>query len=74
MSPKVSSFLHEERRFRYAIVKEKFGDAITEVLSKCFSREPISAALGLSAHYLASLIARFIPECTTLPGALPRNT
>jgi hypothetical protein len=64
MSHKVSTFLHEERGFRYAIANETFGDAIIDLLSDCFSREPMGAALGLSAHALAPLIARFIPECT----------
>ena len=64
MSHKASFFL-EERGFRYAIANEKFGVAIVDLLSECFSREPMSAALGLSARDLAPLIARFIPECTT---------
>jgi ribosomal protein S18 acetylase RimI-like enzyme len=64
MSHKVSTFFHEERGFRYAIANEKFGDAIIDLLSECFSHEPMGAALGLSAHDLAPLIARFISECT----------
>lgn len=64
MSHKVSTFFHQERGFRYAIANEQFGDAIIDLLSECFSREPMGAALGLSAHDLAPLIARFIPECT----------
>ena len=60
-----SCFLHEEGGFRYVVVTEKFGDAIVRVLSESFSREPMSAALGLSARDLGPLIARFMPECTT---------
>ena len=66
MSDKVlSPFSLQEQGIRYAIANEKFGAAIIDLLSECFSREPMSAALGLSARDLASLIARFIPECTT---------
>lgn len=64
MSRKVFPFFHEERGFRNVIANEKFGDSIIGLLSECFSNEPMGAALGLSAHDLTSLIARFIPECT----------
>ena len=57
--------LHEEHGFRYAIADEKFREAIVDVLSESFSREPMAAALGLSARKLADLIDRFMPECTT---------
>jgi hypothetical protein len=60
-----SNILFEEGGFRYAIATEKFADAIVGVLSESFSREPMSAALGISAHDLAPMIARFMPECTT---------
>ena len=60
-----SNVLHEEGGFLYAIATEKFGDAIVRVLSESFSREPMSAALGISAHDLAPLIGRFMPECTS---------
>ena len=60
-----SSFLYEEGGFGYAVATEEVGDAIVAVLSESFSREPMSAALGLSPRDLAPLVARFIPECTT---------
>jgi hypothetical protein len=59
------SFLHEERGFRYAIANEALGDAIVDLLSECFSCEPMRAALRLSTCHLAPLVARFIPECTS---------
>jgi hypothetical protein len=66
MSNKVPSpFIHEECGIRYAIANETCGDAIVDVLSESFSREPMSAALRLWAADLAPLVARFIPECTT---------
>lgn len=52
----LSSFLAEERGFRYAIANETFEDAIIDVLSESFPREPVSAALGLSAGDLAPLV------------------
>lgn len=60
-----SSFLHDDGSFQYAIANEEFGDAIVDVLSESFSREPMSAALGNSARELRPLVARFMPECTT---------
>ena len=60
-----SNILLEEGGFRYAIATDKFADAIVRVLSESFSREPMTAALGLSARDLEPLIARFMPECTT---------
>jgi hypothetical protein len=60
-----SSFLLEGSGFRFAIADERFSDAIVGVLSESFSREPMAAALGLSAGKLAPLVARFMPECTT---------
>jgi hypothetical protein len=64
MSP-AQSGLHEEGGFRYAVATEQFGEAIVRVLSESFSHEPMAAALGLSAHDLVPLVARFMPECTT---------
>src|SRR5262249_32738299 len=61
----LSPFLLEAQGIRYAIANEKLGAAIIDLLGECFSREPMSAALGLSARALAPLVARFIPECTT---------
>jgi len=58
-------FIHEDGGFRYAVATEEFGDAIVAVLSESFSREPMSAALGLTALDLEPLVARFVPECTT---------
>jgi hypothetical protein len=60
-----SNVLLEERGFRYSIATEKFADAIVRVLSESFSREPMTAALGISARELEPLAARFMPECTT---------
>ena len=60
-----SNILLEEGGFRYSIATEKFGDAIVGVLSESFSREPMTAVLGISASDLAPLIAGFMPECTT---------
>ncbi len=60
-----SHILHEDGGFRYAVATEEFGDAIVTVLSESFSREPMAAALGLSARDLEPLVARFMPECTT---------
>src|SRR5258708_26944674 len=60
-----SRLLHEEGGFRYAVATDEFADAIVRVLSESFSREPMSAALGVSARDLAPLVARFMPECTT---------
>jgi hypothetical protein len=60
-----SNVLLEERGFRYSIATEKFADAIVRLLSESFSREPMTAALGISARELESLAARFMPECTT---------
>ncbi len=57
--------LEEEGGFSYEIATEEFGDAIIPLLSKSFSREPMSAALGLSVGDLETLIARFMPECTS---------
>ena len=61
----LSPFFLEAQEIRYAIANEKFGTAIIDPLSECFSREPMNAALGLSARDLAPLVAHFIPECTT---------
>lgn len=60
-----SRLLHEEGGFRYLVATEEFGDAIVRVLSESFAREPMAAALGVSAQQLAPLVARFMPECTT---------
>jgi hypothetical protein len=60
-----SRVLHEEAGFRYAVATERFGEAIVRVLSESFSREPMSATLGVSARDLAPLVARFMPECTS---------
>lgn len=57
--------LAEEGGFRYEVATEDFANAIVAVLSESFSREPMSAALGLSARDLKPLVARFMPECTT---------
>ena len=57
--------LFEEQGNRYAIANEEFGAAIIDLLSECFSRQPIRSALGLSARDFAPLVARFILECTT---------
>ena len=66
MSPEVlSPLLLEAQGIRYAIANETFGGVIIDLLSECFSREPMSAALGLSARDLAPLVARFVPESTT---------
>jgi hypothetical protein len=66
MNQKVlSPFLFEKQGTRYAIANKEFGDAIIDRLGECFSREPVSAALGLSAQDLALLVARFITERTT---------
>jgi hypothetical protein len=61
----LSLFPFEEQGIRYAIANEKLGDATINRLSECFSREPMSCALGLLARDLATLVARFIAECTT---------
>jgi len=58
-------FLHEEAGFRYSIAHQDFNDRIVNVLSLAFAREPMSAAVGLSAPQLRPLVARFVPECTT---------
>ena len=55
----------EEGGFRYEVATEYFANAIVTVLSESFSREPMSAALGLSPRDLEPLVARFTPECTT---------
>jgi len=60
-----SRVLHEDGGFRYEVATEQFSDAIVRVLSESFSREPMSAALGISARDYGPLIARFMPECTT---------
>ena len=57
--------LHEENGFRYIVATEKYATAVVHVLSESFVREPMSAALGISAHRMAPLIARLTPECTT---------
>ena len=57
--------LAEHGGFRYEVATEERRDAIVSLLSESFSREPMSAALGLSARDLKPLIARFMPECTT---------
>src|SRR5438045_3121586 len=59
-----SGVLHEEAGFRYAVATERFGEAMVRVLSASFAREPMGAALGVSARDLSPLIARFMPECT----------
>lgn len=64
-SNREQAFMHEENGFRYIVATEKFASAIVRVLSESFAREPMSAALGLSARQLAPLIASFMPECTT---------
>jgi hypothetical protein len=66
MNQKVlSPFPFEQHGITYAIANEKFGHAIIEILSESFAREPMCAALGLSAGDLAPLVTRFILECTT---------
>ena len=57
--------LAEHGGFRYALATEERSDAIVSLLSESFSREPMSAALGLSTCDLKPLVARFMPECTT---------
>jgi hypothetical protein len=57
--------LAEHGGFRYEVATEERSDAIVSLLSESFSREPMSAALGLSASDLKPLVARFMPECTT---------
>jgi hypothetical protein len=52
----VSDLLHEEGGVRYAIANERFGNAIVDVLSESFSREPMSAAVGLLACDLRPLV------------------
>jgi len=64
-------FVFEEQGNRYAIATEKFGAAIIDLLSECFSREPTRSALGLSARDLAPLVARLIVECTTNGRSTP---
>jgi len=59
------SFLREEAGLRYSIAHQDFSDAIVDVLSLAFAREPMSAAVGLSSAQLRSLVASFVPECTT---------
>jgi hypothetical protein len=60
-----TGFLYEEAGFRYSIAHQDFSDAIVEVLSLAFAREPVCAALGLSAAQLRPLVVSFVPECTT---------
>lgn len=64
MSHKGSAFLDEERGFRYAIANERFDAAVVDLLSECFSREPMGTAPGLTARDLAP-VTPFIPEFTT---------
>lgn len=54
-----------EGGFRYEVAIKESGDSIVSVLSESFAREPMGAALGLSARALEPLIARFMPECTS---------
>ena len=60
-----SRLLHEEGGFRYIVATEEFGDPIVHVLSESFAREPMAAAVGVSARDLRLLVACFMPECTT---------
>jgi hypothetical protein len=69
----LSPFLFEEQGIRDAIENEKFGAAIIDPLSKCFSREPMTAALGHSARDSAPLVTHLIPECTTNGRSTPDN-
>src|SRR5271168_4633216 len=55
--------LAEEGGFRYSVAAEEFADSIIAVLSESFSREPMTAALGISAPDMAPLVAQFMPEC-----------
>jgi len=48
-----SRVLHEERGFRYVVATEQLGEPIVRILSDSFAREPMSAALGISAGDLA---------------------
>jgi hypothetical protein len=57
--------LHEEAGFRYSIARPDFSDAIVNVLSQAFAREPMAAAVGLSASELRLFVSRLMPECTT---------
>jgi hypothetical protein len=57
--------LAEQGGFRYEVATKDFANAIVDVLSESFSREPMSAALGLSARDLKPLVASFTPECTS---------
>ena len=59
------SFLHEEAGFRYSIAHQDFSDAIVDALSLAFAREPMCAAVGLSAPQIRPWVASFVPECTT---------
>lgn len=56
--------LDEQDGMRYVVATGDHGDAIVRVLSESFAREPMAAALGVSARDLAGLIERFMPECT----------
>ncbi|MCL4800814.1 MAG: hypothetical protein KJ025_14570 [Burkholderiales bacterium] len=56
-------FLREEAGFRYLPASEVPRERIVRLLSECFAREPMAAALGIAASDLAHLIDRFMPEC-----------
>ncbi len=65
MDATLKQTLAEQGGFRYEVATKDFANAIVTVLSESFSREPMSAALGLSARDLEPLVTRFMPECTT---------
>ena len=63
MQKAASAVLDEQDGIRYAIATGDQRDGIVRVLSESFAREPMAAALGISARDLAGLIERFMPEC-----------
>jgi GNAT superfamily N-acetyltransferase len=57
--------LREEGGFRYSVAIDDFTDPIIRLLSESFAREPMSAALDVSASHFAPFVAAFMPECTS---------
>jgi len=56
--------LHRENGVLYRLAGTADSDAMTDLLGRSFTEEPMSKALGLSAAELSAFAARFIPECT----------
>jgi ribosomal protein S18 acetylase RimI-like enzyme len=60
-----ANVLHRADGITYIVAMPTHRRGIVDVLGESFCREPMSAALNLTATQLGSLVETFLPECTT---------